>query len=60
MVKKELKNRASFTFDKETILILEELSNISKYRNKSHVVEEAIKLLKKQELNDNSDKLQNE
>ena len=49
MGKKELKNRASFTFDKETISIIEELSNSTRYRNKSHVVEEAIRLLKKHE-----------
>jgi len=44
-----MKERASFTFDKETIEILDKLTETGKYRNKSHVVEEAIKLLEKEE-----------
>lgn len=44
-----MKDRASFTLDKETLDILDKLSEKSKYRNKSHIVEEAIKLLGKTE-----------
>jgi len=42
-----MKERASFTLDKKTALILERLVKKGKFRNKSHVVEEAIKLLEK-------------
>jgi Arc/MetJ-type ribon-helix-helix transcriptional regulator len=45
-----MKERASFTFDKETIKIIEDLINSGNYRNKSHVVEKAIKFLGKTEL----------
>ncbi len=45
MGKRGLKERASFTLDKETILILDKLLMSDKYRNKSHIVENAIKLL---------------
>jgi Arc/MetJ-type ribon-helix-helix transcriptional regulator len=44
-----MKERASFTFDKETIFLIDKILKSSKYRNKSHVVEEAIKLLKEKE-----------
>ncbi len=43
-----MKERASFTFDKETIKLIEKLVNSGKFRNKSHVVEEAIKFLQKE------------
>ncbi len=44
-----MKERASFTFDKETLRILDEFVKSGKFRNRSHAVEEAIKLLKKKE-----------
>ncbi|MBD3253414.1 CopG family transcriptional regulator [Candidatus Pacearchaeota archaeon] len=44
-----MKERASFTFDKETIKVLNKLINSGKYRNRSHAVEEAVKLLLKKE-----------
>jgi len=44
-----MKERASFTLDKETIEILDKLTESGKYRNKSHVVETAIKILEKRE-----------
>jgi len=44
-----LKERASFTFDRETIEILDELVRLGRYRNRSHAVEEAIKSLKEKE-----------
>lgn len=44
-----MKERASFTFDKETIKILELLLEKGKYRNRSHIVETAIKELKEKE-----------
>jgi Arc/MetJ-type ribon-helix-helix transcriptional regulator len=47
MKKRGPKERASFTLDKETILILDKLLMSDKYRNKSHIVENAIKLLSK-------------
>jgi Arc/MetJ-type ribon-helix-helix transcriptional regulator len=47
MKKRGPKERASFTLDKETILILNKLLISDKYRNKSHIVENAIKLLSK-------------
>jgi Arc/MetJ-type ribon-helix-helix transcriptional regulator len=40
-----MKERASFTFDKDTIKHLDELTASGKYRNRSHIVEESIKLL---------------
>ena len=52
MVKKrEPKERASFTFDKKTIEILDKLMELDEYRNKSHIVENAIKILEKEKLN---------
>ncbi len=47
-----MKERASFTFDKETIKLIEKLVNSGKFRNKSHVVEEAIKFLQKEANNE--------
>jgi Arc/MetJ-type ribon-helix-helix transcriptional regulator len=44
-----MKERASFTLDKETTEVLDKLTDSGKYRNKSHVVEEAIKQLEKKE-----------
>lgn len=43
-----MKERASFTFDKKTIDILKKLSKLDRFRNKSHVVEEAIRVLEKE------------
>ncbi len=56
MSKKELKERASFTFDKKTLEILEKLIQSDEYRNKSHVIESAIKLLGKDKLEDKKEK----
>ncbi len=50
MKKKEIKERASFTFDKKTIEILDEFMELDEYRNKSHIVETAIKVLAKEKL----------
>lgn len=44
-----MKERASFTFDKKTLKLIDELVKSGKYRNRSHAVEEAIKLLNKEE-----------
>ncbi len=41
-----MKERASFTFDKETLKIIDNLVKSGKFRNRSHAVEEAIKMLK--------------
>ncbi len=48
-----MKERASFTFDKETIEIIEKLIREKDYRNKSHVVEKAIRILGESELKEN-------
>jgi Arc/MetJ-type ribon-helix-helix transcriptional regulator len=40
-----LKERASFTFDKETISLIDSLIDSGEFRNRSHVVEHAIKNL---------------
>ncbi|MGV8152582.1 MAG: ribbon-helix-helix domain-containing protein [Candidatus Nanoarchaeia archaeon] len=40
-----MKERASFTFDKESLEILDSLVESGRYRNRSHAVEEAIKLI---------------
>lgn len=50
-----MKERASFTFDKKTLAALDKLSKIGKYRNKSHIVEEAIKLLEKENAKEEKD-----
>jgi Arc/MetJ-type ribon-helix-helix transcriptional regulator len=42
-----MKERASFTFDRETLEIIDKLVDSRKYRNKSHVVEDAIRVLEK-------------
>jgi len=47
-----MKERASFTFDKKTLSLLDRISKLSRFRNKSHVVEEAIKLLEREVLKD--------
>ena len=44
-----MKERASFTFDKETIEMIDFLVSSGKYRNRSHAVEAAVKLLKEKE-----------
>ena len=56
MTKKELKERASFTFDKKTIKLLEEIMQTDDYRNKSHIVESAIKKLAKEKLDKENEK----
>ena len=43
-----MKTRISATVEKETIGIIKNLLKKGKYRNKSHVIEEAIKLLSKE------------
>jgi len=40
-----MKERVSFTFDKETLKLIENLSVSGNFRNKSHAVEHAILLL---------------
>lgn len=42
-----MKERASFTLDKKTIKILNNMVEEGDYRNRSHLVEEAIKKLNK-------------
>jgi len=44
-----MKERISATVDKETIRLLKEMLKQGKYRNKSHLIEEAIKVLKEKE-----------
>lgn len=41
-----MKERISATIDKDTSKIIEEILKKGRYRNKSHVIEDAIKLLK--------------
>jgi Arc/MetJ-type ribon-helix-helix transcriptional regulator len=41
-----MKERISATVDERTIKIIKEILKKGAYRNKSHVIEEAIKLLK--------------
>ena len=43
-----MKKRISATVDEETIKITKRILKKGKYRNKSHIIEEAIKLLDKQ------------
>lgn len=50
-----MKERASFTFDKETLQIIDELEESGEYRNRSHIVEHAIRLLGNEKLNGISD-----
>ena len=44
-----MKERASFTCDKETLEILDKLVKSGRYRNRSHALEEAAKLLRDKE-----------
>lgn len=55
-----MKERASFTFDSLTIRDIDELIESGKYRNKSHIVEEAIKLLYNQEKKEKEEKREND
>ena len=48
-----MKERASFTFDEETLEIINKLIEKKGYRNKSHVAEEAIKYLGEVEFSEN-------
>jgi len=41
-----MKERVSATIDKETFKIINEILKEGKYRNKSHIIEDAIKFLK--------------
>lgn len=41
-----MKERISATIDKKSLKIIEDLLKKGDYRNKSHIIEEAIKLLK--------------
>lgn len=43
------KERVSATVDKTTSKTIEDILRKGKYRNKSHIIEEAIKLLNKEE-----------
>ncbi|MCX6748410.1 MAG: ribbon-helix-helix domain-containing protein [Candidatus Pacearchaeota archaeon] len=43
-----MKGRISATVDEETIKMIDDMLKKGIYRNKSHIIEEAIKLLKKQ------------
>ena len=45
----KMKVRISATIEKETERILDELLKDGKYRNKSHIIEKALELLKKEE-----------
>jgi len=46
-----MKARISATIEKETEKILDELLKDGKYRNKSHIIEKALELLKEEEKN---------
>jgi Arc/MetJ-type ribon-helix-helix transcriptional regulator len=48
------KERISATIDKDTLKVIDELMQNSKYRNKSHVIETAICLLKEKEQSNTS------
>ncbi|MCF7910330.1 ribbon-helix-helix domain-containing protein [Candidatus Pacearchaeota archaeon] len=43
------KERISATVDKSTIELIKKILKNNKYRNKSHIIEEAIKILHNQE-----------
>jgi Arc/MetJ-type ribon-helix-helix transcriptional regulator len=45
-----MKERASFTFDSETLAILDEILKSGDYRNRSHAVEIAIKYLSEEKI----------
>lgn len=47
-----MKERVSATVDKATSKSIEDILKKGKYRNKSHVIEEAIKLLKERNENE--------
>ena len=49
-----MKIRISATIDKKTEKILADLLKKGSFRNKSHIIEEAIKLLDQEENNDNN------
>ena len=51
-----MKKRISATIDEETEEILNSLIKESPFRNKSHIIEEAIKLIKEKIENDNDKK----
>jgi Arc/MetJ-type ribon-helix-helix transcriptional regulator len=44
-----MKERVSATVDKATSKVIEDILKKGKYRNKSHIIEEAIKLLKEKD-----------
>jgi len=44
-----MKERISATIEKESVKIIERILESGKYRNKSHVIERAIELLKEKE-----------
>ena len=44
-----MKERISATIDKETLKLIDELLKNRKFRNKSHVIEEAVELLAREE-----------
>lgn len=46
-----MKSRISATVEESTLKVIEELLKEGNYRNKSHVIEDAIKLLKEVESN---------
>lgn len=50
-----MKERSSFTLDKESIRKLDSLVKSSKYRNRSHAVEVAIRMLEEKENGKSSD-----
>jgi Arc/MetJ-type ribon-helix-helix transcriptional regulator len=50
-----MKERTSFTFDKETLKILDFLVESGHFRNRSHAVEEAIKKLANKNLGKKED-----
>ncbi len=47
-----MKERLSFTLDKKSVEILEDLLKKVKYRNRSHIVEVALRALHEQEKED--------
>ena len=51
-----MKSRISATIDEKTEKILSSLLKDGKFRNKSHAIEKAIELLKKEEENDTGKK----
>lgn len=51
-----MKERISATVEKETISIIDSMLKDGKYRNKSHVIEKAVKLLREKEAEDGKNK----